>query len=98
MALTPFDGMCGFRPAAEISTFCATVPELRAVVGDKACDALASAVAAGAPDAELRSCLRQCFAGLMTRDDAAIAKQLETLGARLGQVELSTPTRLCSVQ
>lgn len=35
IAITPFDGLCGFRPLAEISHFLDTVPSLRCLVGDQ---------------------------------------------------------------
>ncbi len=41
-ALTPFEGLCGFRPLAEIQKYVKTVPELAAVIGDKAANALTS--------------------------------------------------------
>ena len=34
IAITPFDGLCGFRPLAEISHFLDNVPTLRTLVGD----------------------------------------------------------------
>ncbi|KAL2071045.1 hypothetical protein VTL71DRAFT_12280 [Oculimacula yallundae] len=34
IAITPFDGLCGFRPLAEISHFFSTVPELQKLVGE----------------------------------------------------------------
>jgi mannose-6-phosphate isomerase len=36
IAITPFDGLCGFRPLGEISHFLSTVPSLRKLVGDEA--------------------------------------------------------------
>ena len=36
IAITPFDGLCGFRPLKEISHFLESVPSLRKVVGDSA--------------------------------------------------------------
>lgn len=36
IAITPFDGLCGFRPLAEISHFLATVPTFRKLVGEDA--------------------------------------------------------------
>ncbi|PBP20423.1 putative mannose-6-phosphate isomerase [Diplocarpon rosae] len=36
IAITPFDGLCGFRPLAEISHFLSTVPSLKSLVGDEA--------------------------------------------------------------
>lgn len=35
IAITPFDGLCGFRPLAEVAHFLQTVPSLRQLVGDE---------------------------------------------------------------
>lgn len=35
IAVTPFDGLCGFRPLAEIAHFLETVPSLRKLVGEE---------------------------------------------------------------
>jgi mannose-6-phosphate isomerase len=35
IAVTPFDGLCGFRPLAEIAHFLKNVPSLRKVVGEE---------------------------------------------------------------
>ena len=35
IAITPFDGLCGFRPLEEISHFLRTVPSLRGLVGEE---------------------------------------------------------------
>lgn len=35
IAVTPFDGLCGFRPLAEITHFLKTVPSLRRLVGEE---------------------------------------------------------------
>ena len=34
IAITPFDGLCGFRPLTEISHFLSTVPSLRNLIGE----------------------------------------------------------------
>ncbi|KAJ4983772.1 Mannose-6-phosphate isomerase 1 [Stagonosporopsis vannaccii] len=34
IAVTPFDGLCGFRPLAEIAHFLQTIPSLRKLVGE----------------------------------------------------------------
>jgi mannose-6-phosphate isomerase len=44
IAITPFDGLCGFRPLAEISHFLTTVPSLRGLVGEEETDAFRMAV------------------------------------------------------
>ena len=36
IAITPFDGLCGFRPLTEISHFLDSVPSLRSLVGENA--------------------------------------------------------------
>ena len=36
IAVTPFDGLCGFRPLKEISHFLSTVPSLRRLIGESA--------------------------------------------------------------
>ncbi|KAF4630548.1 hypothetical protein G7Y89_g7592 [Cudoniella acicularis] len=36
IAITPFDGLCGFRPLAEISHFLSTIPALKKLVGSEA--------------------------------------------------------------
>lgn len=35
IAVTPFDGLCGFRPLAEITHFLQTIPSLRNLVGEE---------------------------------------------------------------
>ncbi|KAK8209618.1 mannose-6-phosphate isomerase-like protein [Phyllosticta capitalensis] len=35
IAITPFDGLCGFRPLAEIAHFLSTIPSLRKLVGEE---------------------------------------------------------------
>lgn len=44
IAVTSFDGLCGFRPLAEISHFLSTVPSLRKLIGDGAAKNFQSAV------------------------------------------------------
>ena len=36
LALTPFEGLCGFRPLAEISHFLSDIPPLRTLIGESA--------------------------------------------------------------
>ena len=36
IAITPFEGLCGFRPLVEISHFLSSVPSLRNLLGDEA--------------------------------------------------------------
>src|SRR6201992_3933121 len=44
IAITPFDGLCGFRPLAEICHFLFTVPSLRKLVGEAEAEAYQSVI------------------------------------------------------
>lgn len=44
IAITAFDGLCGFRPLAEISHFFSTVPSLKWLVGESQVEAFQSAI------------------------------------------------------
>lgn len=41
-ALTPFEGLCGFRPLTEIKKFVELVPELSAIIGEEPSSAITS--------------------------------------------------------
>ncbi|KAE8449906.1 Mannose-6-phosphate isomerase [Mollisiaceae sp. DMI_Dod_QoI] len=71
IAITPFDGLCGFRPLAEISHFFSTVPSLKHLVGDSEADAFISAVKGQetsdkeTDEAANKKALQKAFSGLM---------------------------------
>jgi len=44
IAITSFDGLCGFRPLAEIAHFLSTVPSLKKLVGEKEAEEYQSAI------------------------------------------------------
>ncbi|APA07465.1 hypothetical protein SS1G_01063 [Sclerotinia sclerotiorum 1980 UF-70] len=44
IAITPFDGLCGFRPLVEISHFLSTVPSLKKLVGPSEAEDFQSAI------------------------------------------------------
>ncbi|KAH8687982.1 mannose-6-phosphate isomerase [Tricladium varicosporioides] len=44
IAITPFDGLCGFRPLAEISHFLSTIPVLKNLVGESEAEAYQSTI------------------------------------------------------
>ncbi|KAF2748585.1 mannose-6-phosphate isomerase [Sporormia fimetaria CBS 119925] len=85
IAITPFDGLCGFRPLAEISHFLQTVPSLRKLVGEQDADNFVktvkdketssdeSAVAAN------KKALQTCFTNLMNTSKDALASAVEDL-------------------
>jgi len=77
VALTDFEGLCGFRPLSEIQNFLKTIPELKTAIGDKA-DALISA-----GESDYQGPLRDCFESLMVCDQDILKKELLTLSGRL---------------
>uniref|UniRef100_S4RGG1 Mannose-6-phosphate isomerase n=1 Tax=Petromyzon marinus TaxID=7757 RepID=S4RGG1_PETMA len=82
IALTPFEGLCGFRPTQEILDFLHNVPELRAVVGEGAAAELHGGVG---DDAKVAAALKRCFAAVMTCDKRLFAEQLGGLVARVSK-------------
>jgi mannose-6-phosphate isomerase len=85
IAITPFDGLCGFRPLAEISHFLSTVPSLKSLVGDSEAEAFQSAVkgheTSNNPEDEKNNkrALQKAFSALMNAKPESIsaaAKQL----------------------
>jgi len=78
VALTEFEGLCGFRPLAEIQQNLATIPELKAAVTAAAADSLWAA------DAEnYETPLRDCFTALMNCSKEVLSAQLSALSQRL---------------
>lgn len=89
IALTPFEGLCGFRTMADLAGHLKAIPELKACVG-AAADALVAAVEAGESEAGLKHALRDAFSALMRCDPATVKTQLESLVARLQAVSALT--------
>lgn len=81
IALTPFEGLCGFRPLDEIQKFVKTIPELAAVIGQEATTAL---VTGSDPHA-----LKKAFTALMTSSQDAVSEQLGKLLLRLQEKKTS---------
>ena len=82
IAITPFEGLCGFRPLREISHFLNTIPPLRALVGDSQAQGLETAAQEdNTPDVTAsKSALRSAFTELMHQPkDAVTAMSKELL-------------------
>ena len=75
VALTQFEGLCGFRPLEEIQTFLRTVQELRAVTDHQSL--------LSASEEDYTTQLRQCFESLMTSSPDLLKEQLLALESRL---------------
>ncbi|CAZ81723.1 unnamed protein product [Tuber melanosporum] len=75
IAVTPFDGFCGFRPLSEIVSFLESTPPLRALVGESKSDIFIAAVGdkADASDeatiAANKKALKDLFEAVMTSEE-----------------------------
>lgn len=87
IAITPFEGLCGFRPLKEISHFLSTVPSLRSLIGDSAAKDFQNAVSGqetsnGEKDAEKnKKALQAAFSTLMKNDKSTVASAAKELVA-----------------
>lgn len=82
IAVTPFEGLCGFRPLKEISYFLETIQPLHALVGKEHADELKQV--ASDSDVELskaKSALRKAFTALMKQPKDAVALMSKELVA-----------------
>ena len=76
IALTNFEGLCGFRPLEEIQGFFKTIPELATV-----CDPCDGLIAATQDNYE--ESLRNCFESLMLCSKETLQQQLQSLKTRI---------------
>lgn len=80
IALTPFTGLCGFRPAQEILDFLSEVPELLALVGPDSVQTLRSGLS---DPNQTRAALKTCFSRMMRSNKDQVQTNLQTLVHRL---------------
>ena len=85
IAITPFDGLCGFRPLAEISHFLSTIPSLKKLVGESEAEAYQSTIKGQdisekkEDEEKNRKALQKAFGSLMNskkEDIEAASKEL----------------------
>lgn len=84
IAVTSFEGFCGFKPLEEIADHLTKIPELRALVGDEISDAFIQGIK---PTIELgsegdksnRKLLQAVFGKVMNSSDEVIKAQSESL-------------------
>uniref|UniRef100_W5LIQ3 Mannose-6-phosphate isomerase n=1 Tax=Astyanax mexicanus TaxID=7994 RepID=W5LIQ3_ASTMX len=82
IALTQFEGLCGFRPVEEIIGFLKAVPEFHALVGNEASDELQSSV--GNPG-RISLALKKCFSRMMNCEKKVFVDQLNMLVKRVSE-------------
>lgn len=85
IAITPFDGLCGFRPLAEIAHFFSTIPSLKGLVGSSEVEAYQSAIkgqeTSDKPEDEEKNkkALQKVFGALMNASKEEIEKASKEL-------------------
>lgn len=83
IAITPFEGFCGFRPLAEIAHFLETVPALRALVGEEAAAEFVANAKAQSEEpsdeavATSKKILQKAFGSLMSSEQSAVDTQTD---------------------
>lgn len=80
IALSRFQGLCGFRPVEQILAFLQAVPELRALVGTEAVDELRSSLG---DSVQTRLVLKKCFTRMMNCEKKLFVDQLNLLVKRV---------------
>ena len=78
IAITPFEGLCGFRPLKEIAHFLNTIPPLRDLVGEEASKKLES-VATSTSTSETKPALQAAFTHLMKTDKSNVEAKAKDL-------------------
>lgn len=87
IAITPFEGLCGFRPLNELSHFLTSVPSLSALVGEDNAKAFTTTVSGhedGTSPEQVeknKKALQKIFTALMTSEAASIASAAKELVA-----------------
>ncbi|KAK5901824.1 hypothetical protein CesoFtcFv8_007145 [Champsocephalus esox] len=80
IALTRFEGLCGFRPAEEILGFLKSVPEFHALVGNEAAEELRCSVGNAVHTGQV---LKKCFTRMMNCEKKVFVDQLNMLVKRV---------------
>lgn len=80
LAITPFEGLCGFRPLKEIAHFLATLPPLRELVGESDAKGLEAVAQQDSPDlSDAKARLKAAFSHLMKSDRGLVANKSKAL-------------------
>ena len=91
LAITPFEGLCGFRPLREIAHFLSTIPPLRDLVGESEARGLEEIANAPSPAlSDAKSRLRSAFSSLMKSSRGEVSEKANAL-VQLAQSGSITP-------
>lgn len=88
IAVTNFEGFCGFKPLDQLAHTLQTVPELHAIVGQATVDEFVAGIApaatvGSAEDSKNRKLLQKVFGALMNTSETVIAEKAALLVARV---------------
>ena len=84
IAITPFEGLCGFRPLKEVSYFLKAVKPFREMVGEEAASHFEATVEdSSKSQAELKEALKTAFSSLMNAKEDDIKSGTEELLAQV---------------
>ncbi|XP_028409346.1 mannose-6-phosphate isomerase-like [Dendronephthya gigantea] len=90
IALTDFEGLCGFRPYDEVAKYLDTMPELRTVVGIEESSLFVEACKGNKDEQVRESRFKKCFRSLMTRDTNVVKESLSALVNRMSKLNDSS--------
>jgi mannose-6-phosphate isomerase len=85
IAITPFDGLCGFRPLAEIAHFLTTIPSLKKLIGESEVEQFQLAVKGQETSEERddeeknKKALQKAFSSLMNSKEVDVEKASKEL-------------------
>eukprot|EP00063_Salmo_salar_P071063 XP_014045898.1 PREDICTED: mannose-6-phosphate isomerase-like [Salmo salar] len=80
IALSQFEGLCGFRPVEEIIGFLKSIPEFHALVGNEAAEELQSSIGEAL---RISLALKKCFTRMMNCEKKVFVDQLNMLVKRV---------------
>ncbi|XP_031566586.1 mannose-6-phosphate isomerase-like [Actinia tenebrosa] len=78
IAITEYEGLCGFRPTSEVKEYLENVAEFAAIIGDAATSLIQSS-----DDAQAKVGLKKCFTALMTTPSDSVKKHLDSLVSKI---------------
>lgn len=87
IAITPFDGVCGFRPLAEIAHFISSIPSLKKLLGESAAKEFETSVKGRETSSveddqdKNKKALQRAFSVLMNCDKATVTSAAKGLVA-----------------
>ena len=94
IAVTPFEGLCGFRPLAEIAYHLKYIKALRELVGDSAASKFESVVSnSSASEKEQKQALKEVFTALMETKQEKIKPASEAVLKQIEEQKESASTQ-----